>query len=342
MILMARGAVSPRQQPNTRRSRRNLVVGTVALVVAVAGAAATLAHATVPGKNGQVVFGRGAPHRLWLVNQDGTGLRKLTVTKGSRLDDEDPDWSATGAKIAFTRCAQDARCQIWTINPDGTGLTRVGRSAGDDRSEPAWSPDGRTIALSRAWGGVRNDQIKFSEIEVMNANGSGLRQVTSVTTSSPFSADVGQPAWSPDGKRIVFAVHNSPLGDPAKGRALFVIDADGSGQRQLTPWSLNGEDPDWSPDGKLILFRSGSGREQHGNLYTINPDASGLKRLTRYPAPKAVFSGSFSPDGKWITFSRFAPGGPYPAVFVMHPDGTGIRQITKGIYDLGADWGPTP
>ena len=71
-----------------------------------------------------------------------------------------------------------------------------------------------------------------------------------------------------------------------------MINADGLGQRQLTPWSLNGSDPDWSPDGNLILFRSVPGRDQHGNLYTINADGSDLKQLTRYPAPKALFAGS--------------------------------------------------
>lgn len=50
-----------------------------------------------------------------------------------------------------------------------------------------------------------------------------------------------------------------------------------------------------------LPFRSVPGREQHGKLYTVNADGSGLKQLTHYPAPKAVFAGSFSPDGKWIT-----------------------------------------
>jgi Tol biopolymer transport system component len=167
-----------------------------------------------------------------------------------------------------------------------------------------------------------------------------MRQLTHVTSSSPYSADVNHPVWAPDAKRIVFEVHNSRLGEPAKHRALFVINADGSESRQLTPWSLDAGDPDWSPDGRLILFRSVSGREQHGNLYTVSPDGSGLKQLTRYPFPKAVFSGSFSPDGKWITFSRFKVNDPYPAVFVMRVNGTGVRQVSRGGYNVAPDWGP--
>ena len=60
-----------------------------------------------------------------------------------------------------------------------------------------------------------------------------------------------------------------------------MINADGSGQRQLTPWSLNGGGRlDWSPDGELILFRVAGAKEQHGNIYTIHPDGSGLTQLT--------------------------------------------------------------
>jgi TolB protein len=312
-------------------------VAVVVCAAVVAGAAGALAHATAPGKNGQIVFTGPSPNRLWVIGPDGTGLRKLTVTKGSRLSDGEADWSPDGSKITFQRCEQ--LCRVWTIKPDGTGLERLGPAA-DDRAHPAWSPDGKAIAYTRGWGGVENDKIRFAEIFVMSAGGAGARQVTHVTTSRPFSADIEHPVWAPDGKQLVFEVHNSRLGEPAKRRALFVVNADGSDEaRQLTEWSLNGSDPDWSPDGKLILFRSVPGREQHGNLYTVNPDGGGLKQLTSYPAPKAVFPGSFSPDGEWITFSRFTSS-PYPGIFVMRTNGTGVRQVSSGGYNVAPDWGP--
>jgi TolB protein len=316
-------------------NRPRAVVATIVLVAGVAGAVAALAHATVPGKNGKIVFVGPSPNRLWVINPDGTGLRKLTTTKGGQLNDEHPDWSPDGSKIAFERCEQ--LCRVWTIKADGTGLKRLG-PAGDERAMPNWAPNGKEIAVSGFWGGVVNDQIKFAEIFVMNAAGGGARQVTHHTTSSPFSADLMHPVWAPDGKRLVFEIHNSRTGEPARRRALFVINADGSEQRQLTPWSLNGGEPDWSPDGKTILFRSVPGREQHGNLYTINPDGSGLKQITRYPSPKAVFAGSFSPDGNWITFSRFTAT-PYPSVFRMRADGTDVRQVSTGGYNVAPDWG---
>jgi TolB protein len=310
---------------------------TIVLVAVVAGVGAVLAHATVPGKNGKIVFrvALGNPARLAIVNADGTGERRLTRTK--YVNDGNPDWSPDGSKIAFERCAVKGAggCAIFAIRPAGSGLKRLG-PRGDDRARPAWAPNGNAIAYSRGWGPVQSGWIKFNELFVMNASGTGSRQLTRFNASKPFSTFVGGSSWSPDGKQLVFEAGTSPRGEPANSRALFVVNADGSDLRQLTPWSLDaGGRPDWSPDGELILFKAPA-KGQHGNLYTINADGSGLKQLTRYPAPKAVFSGSFSPDGKWITFSRFAG----PAIFVMRADGTGVRQITRGGWHNAPDWGP--
>src|SRR6266498_2162418 len=94
------------------------------LVVLAAAAAATSSQATAPGKNGLIVYQSSPPHRLWVVSADGTGLRKLTTTKGPQRDDMNPDWSPDGSKVAFERCQKS--CQVWTINGDGTGLKRLG------------------------------------------------------------------------------------------------------------------------------------------------------------------------------------------------------------------------
>ena len=334
--------MSKREHRHMHRPRT--AAAAVVVVALVAGAAAVVAHATVPGKNGQIVYRCNGPAGLCVSNADGTGERNLTQRAG--VDDQ-PDWSPDGSKVAFQRC-REAACNVWTVTRSGASLRRIGRA--DDEADPAWAPDGKQIAYARGAGGSDGDggrgplkpiQIEHAEIYVMNANGGAARPLTGITTGKPFSADVEAPAWSPSGKQIVFAVHNSKLGEPANQRALFVINADGSEQRQLTPWSLNGGGPpDWSPDGKKILFRSVPGREQHGNLYTVNVDGSGLKQITRYPAPKTVYSGSFSPDGNWITFTRFTTS-PYPSVFVMRANGTGVRRVSAR-HSVEPDWGSAP
>jgi TolB protein len=314
-----------------------LVVGLVAL-----GGATGAALATAPGRNGQIVYAHFPT--LWVLNADGSGARKLPWVKRSEADN--PDWSPDGKRIAFDRCA--VKCEIWTIDSDGTNQKRLGpdclRKAGvcQDRTTPAWSPDGRRIAFGGNIGAVRPTGVEHAELFVMNANGTGPRRLTHVSDGKkPFSIDVRAPSWSPDGKQIVFEVENFKTADPPDRRALYVVNADGSGLRQLTQWSLNGGDsPDWSPDGKLILFRTVSiSNKHHGNLHTIHPDGTGLTKLTDFPAPKTVLTGSFSPDGEWITFSRFTDS-PYPAIYVMRANGTDQRRVSLDGAAYEPDWGP--
>jgi TolB protein len=322
--------------------RRKLVVAT-GLAASIVALVAVPARGTTPGQNGRIVYARFPT--LWVVNADGTGAKKLPWVK--RSEASNPDWSPDGSRIVFDRCA--AKCEIWTIGADGANQRRIGpnclRKTGacQDRAFPAWSPNGRMIAFGGSLGAIRDDgRVERAEIFVMDVNGRGARQVTHMTAGQqPFAVDVMDSAWSPDGKQLVFAVQNYAAAEPPNRRALFIVGIDGSGLRQLTPWSLNaGDSPDWSPDGTLILFRTVSvSNRHHGNLHTIRPDGSGLTKLTSYPAPKTVLTGSFSPDGKWIVFSRFSDS-PYPAVYVIHPDGSGLRRVS---HDSGAyepDWGP--
>jgi TolB protein len=316
---------------------------TAFLAVVVAGLVALPAAGTTRGKNGPILWSRFP--RLWIVKPDGTGARKLPHLPGT--EDDNPDWSPDGTRIAFERCSQ-TNCEVWTARADGTHAKRLGPncldrpdSACEDRGAPAWSPNGKQIAFGKGSKAVKNGVLESTEIYVANANGTGLRQVTHMTADAPYSMDVNKPAWSPDGKRLVFEVQNLGTADPPNRRAIFIVNVDGSGLRQLTDWSLNGGDhPDWSPDGKRILFRAVSAAERHsGNLYTVAPDGSKLTQLTRYPSPRTVLLGSFSPDGKWIVFSRFNKT-PYPSLYVMRADGTGLRRVTQDNQMYSPDWGP--
>jgi Tol biopolymer transport system component len=331
--------VSARRAADDDGVRRLSLVAFVFLALSPLAAAPALG--TAPGKNGTIVYALFPT--LWVVNPDGTGERKFPHI--ARSEDAAPDWSPDGTKIAFARCAD--KCEIWAVRADGTGAKRIGpnclRRPDDscfDRGTPSWSPDGRRLAFGQG-SGLRDNRVKDPEIHVMNADGTGVRRVTSLSAGRPYAIDLFWPIWSPDGKQLVFEVQHFATADPPNRRALFVVNVDGSGLRQLTPWSLNaGGRPDWSPDGRLILFRTVSPTNRHhGNLYTIRPDGTGLRKLTSYPAPKTVLNGSFSPDGKWIAFSRFSDT-PYPAVYVMRSDGTGVRRVTRNVAVYDLDWGP--
>ena len=152
--------------------------------------------------------------------------------------------------------------------------------------------------------------------------------------------DVLRPAWSPDGNQLVFEVQNLGTAEPPNRHALFIVDADGSGLRQLTPWSLNaGDDPDWSPDGKLILFRTVSASNRHhGNLHTIRPDGTGLRMLTNYPAPKTV--GSYVLPGRKVDRLLEVHRRAVSRRLRHARERTGVHRVTTNaaVYEL--DWGP--
>jgi Tol biopolymer transport system component len=212
----------------------------------------------------------------------------------------------------------------------------------EDGEGASFLPDGRRVVYTRATGKERQlpgwgAQIEHSDIVVRDMSGANARVLI---RSRSFHANYRGAQFSPDGSRLVYGRENAPLARPARGHALFVARADGSGQRQITPWSLDaGDHPDWSPNGKLILFRSSGGGGKQPQVYVVRPDGSGLRALTRFQPGTTVLSYSFSPDGKWIVLSKSGRGG-QPDLFVMHADGTAVRPVTRtASWDSAPDWG---
>jgi TolB protein len=337
------------------RLRWLLAFGVSALAgVSFLASIALPAGATVPGKNSDLAFRRyldtneswGA---IFVVGPDGKNERQLTRPPQGVVD-EQPDWSPDGSRIVFHREYQDKPFEVFSIKADGSDLRQLdpGCPAGIpatqicEENQPAWSPDGRRIAFFWPYGRLKmirgEEWIEVGAIAVMDADGGNVRQLTQLRR--PTSSEDIEPVWSPDGKRIAFVRLNSTA-QPHDGRAIFVMNADGSGQRRLTPWRLNaGDHPDWSPDGKQILFRSPTEELVGTNLYTVRPDGGELRRLTRFGKTVEVLSASFSPDGKWIVFAKTGAKG-QPDLFVMRSDGNGMRQVTRtGDWESAPDWGP--
>jgi TolB protein len=157
--------------------------------------------------------------------------------------DRNPDVSPDGQRIAFERegvdCGYD---EVFVVNADGTHLTQLTHnppgqvcgSGGFCNGSPAWSPDGQRIAFSRASGPVVNDLIENVGIYLMNADGSGVRQLTQTVRPSP--GEDSDPQWSPDGRRIVFQRSNVRSATPTDGVALWIIDLASRREHRVTPF----------------------------------------------------------------------------------------------------------
>ena len=119
-------------------------------------------------------------------------------------------------------------------------------------------------------------------------------RLLSLIQGKPRPLDVQAPAWSPDGRTIVFVSWRDGNGE------VYAMDADGSGPRNLTQNPAKDVRPAWSPDGRSIAFVSR--RDSQSEIYVMNADGSGKRNLTRdranddYP--------TWSPDGRRIAFLR--------------------------------------
>jgi Tol biopolymer transport system component len=240
---------------------------------------------------------------LYVVNADGTDKRVLARSR--TFGAWGVVWSPDGRTIAF-----HGHNRVNFINDDGSGRRNVTREWGLSNL-PVWSPDGRRMAFMRCQGGQRCD------IHVVNADGSRLRRL----------APGAFPSWSPNGKKIAFLRDRVSFRPDQKPHYLqtpevWVMDADGSGQRRLT----RGFPTAWSPDGRKIAL---TGLTDTAGVYVVNADGSGLRRLTR-TAGRAS-SGAWSPDGMKILFVVSRPGtrGKVSNVYVMNADGSGQRRLAE-------------
>jgi len=168
----------------------------------------------------------------------------------------------------------------------------------------------------------------------VNIDGTGLTQLT--TTGYDWD-----PAWSPDGRRIVFI--SKRAFDPQNPKKIvndeiYVMDADGSNQTRLSSCLASCWSPVWSPDGKHIVYNSNlSG---HWEIYVMNSDGSGQTRLI-FSVGNGSFGPSWSPDGTQIAYAASTYGGNELQIFVMNADGSNRIQLTNNPgWNYSPSWSP--
>jgi len=259
--------------------RRHVVLGLGILLLSSAAAADyNVAFANAKG--------------IFVMTSTGRGVKRIADDTQAILTNR--SWSPDGKKIFFLafRAGDEEigkkvnipfHFPLYVMNADGSNAVRL--LDVPVMPDATWSPDGKSIAVSSEFDG--------GAIYVVDVQSRAMRRLTQI--AHPYT-----PAWSPDGKRIVFNAAT------AKTSEIYVIDADGKNQKQLTDLGMIARNATWSPDGSRIAFVTNTG------WFAMDADGGNKKRRRQ----QAAFNVEWSRSGKRVLVS--GPGYAY----VCDPDGT--------------------
>jgi Tol biopolymer transport system component len=216
---------------------------------------------------------------------------------------------------------------VVAIPSNGGAVTNVSNASTSSDYSPTWSPDGRQIAYILQRNGPPGG-LPITPIYAMNADGSNKHPLT----GNGYHAT---PAWSPDGKRIAYTTFVGPT------LQIFVMDADGNHQHNISTPGVDALDPSWSPDGSRIVYAQRSPDGPERDIYGMNADGSGQTPLTNSPG-FSEDEPAWSPDGTKIAFSIYRGIHTFNTIDVMNADGSNPVDVTPvGSPDeLFPTWSP--
>lgn len=205
------------------------------------------------------------------------------------------------------------------------------------------TPNDTPIPVATFQGG--GNQIAFAssrsgipQIYISNLDGTDLTPLTNIVDGAC------QPSWSPDGSQLVFISPCLARGDVAentyKDSSLYVMNADGSGQKPLTTVPGSDFDPDWSPDGKHVVFTSL--RDGKKDIYILTLESGAITRITTVNGDVQENSQpSWSPFGNQIVYTVKRVNA--YQVWAMSDTGQGNVQIARSgqqFWDYLPTWTP--
>ncbi len=266
---------------------------------------------------------------IYSMGADGANIKALTSDGHSH----NPAWSPDGRRVLFVH---DSSLQTKPAYREQKGfesyhpveLHVMDRDGGNRhmlrRIEPvifsaAWSPDGKTLAVScmpEAW--VNRPQPADDPMR------EGLFLLPADAHGEPrlLFRNALTPSWSPDGKQLAFSVER-----PRGQWAVHVANSDGSNDAELTEPILIAGSPAWSPDGKLIAFHQFGGRRNQ-QVFVMDANGSHGRQITTDPDWSCGHP-SWSPDGEQLVFSCRSASVPCGGVSSV---GTILPECTRRLF----------
>jgi Tol biopolymer transport system component len=334
------------------------------------------AGATVSGTNGKIVFGQVFPNYGVTIDPDGSDPHQIGPADSTTCNTWSPDsskvlcnlWSEEGVQPAtanpdgsgFTLLNPNLPLALFCLNwsPDGTrllchtdetanpadaGLYTVRSSDAGDlvrvTTTPAnsfdngygYSPDGSRILYAR----FANEHGTLFSVRPDGSDPIQLSPPALSVIDLGFFDRVGAD-WSPNGSRVAFAARK--LSSKRFTTALFVVNADGSGLRQITPSGVGALSAQWSPNGALIAFTSCCGLPR---AWVVHPNGTGLRQVTP-PVDRAVFwTPVWSPDSTKLLLNRQDRNN-QTSLWTANTDGSELSKLTDTLSLAQIAWGSAP
>ena len=260
------------------------------------------------------------PHRIWVADRRGRNSRQITADSNEAVVHAGARWSPDGSHLVFRRM-ETTKWDIATVDPASSAVVRLTDDLVPDL-DPVWAPEGRQVYFVSARGGGLN--LWRLPVDERGVPDGAAEQLTT------GAGDDVQPAPSPDGRRIAFAVrginsdiwrlpvsprNGHPTGNPEPITVTTRVQSRGA----------------WSPDGETIAFNSD--RRGEMNLWLRSMTDGRERQLTQ--GAGGDYQPNWSADGKTIAFFSARAGNPD-----IWSVGVGDSALTRLTTDRGTDTNP--